>query len=99
MKPFGFQREAREEVLAAARFYAAESPSLAGRFLDEMDSLIRSICAAPNQFRVIDPPCRRALGSTFPYALAFIDQSERIWIVAVAHLKRRPGYWKDRIRL
>ena len=97
MKPFGFQREAREEVLAAARVYAAESPALAGRFLDEIDQLVQSVCEAPRLFRVIDPPCRRARGSTFPYALVFIDQGERIWIVAVAHLKRRPGYWKGRI--
>lgn len=98
MKPFGFQREAREEVLEAARFYAAESPILAGRFLDEIDQLVQLVCVAPRTFRVIDPPCRRALGKTFPYAVVFVDQGERIWIVAVAHLKRRPGYWKDRIK-
>jgi hypothetical protein len=33
----------------------------------------------------------------FPFGLLYAIETERIVIVAVAHLKRRPGYWKDRI--
>jgi hypothetical protein len=38
-----------------------------------------------------------AQATVFPYAVVYIDQPERIWIVAVMNCKRRPGYWKERL--
>lgn len=98
MKTLGFHRLAQEEVRAAAERYAQESPALAGRFYDEIESVIRAIGEAPQRYRAFDPPCRRHFGSTFPYAVIYIEEADRIWIVAVAHFKQRPGYWKDRLR-
>ncbi|MCP4594404.1 MAG: hypothetical protein GY842_27045 [bacterium] len=40
---------------------------------------------------------RRASLSRFPYALVFIELDEEIRVLAVAHDKRRPGYWLDRL--
>ena len=33
----------------------------------------------------------------FPYAVVFMEKPEHIWIVAVMHMKRRPGYWRERL--
>ena len=41
---------------------------------------------------------RRALLTRFPYAIVFLIMSEEIRVLAVAHAKRRPGYWLNRLR-
>jgi hypothetical protein len=33
----------------------------------------------------------------FPYAVIYVGQQDRNWILAVMHLQRRPGYWKERL--
>jgi toxin ParE1/3/4 len=33
----------------------------------------------------------------FPFSLLYINRTNYIWIVAVAHGSRKPGYWKERI--
>jgi len=43
-----------------------------------------------------DPLTRRVLVHRFPYQVVYRLTASEILIVAVAHLKRRPGYWKDR---
>ncbi len=40
---------------------------------------------------------RRRILRRFPFGFLYAIEPERIVIVAVAHLKRRPGYWKDRV--
>ena len=57
----------------------------------------------PESFpRLLDVPedleIRRALLPRFPYALVFISTGVEIQVIAVAHTKRRPGYWLDRVR-
>lgn len=97
MKPFGFHKAAREELLDAARRYAAISPTLGRRFSDHIDQLLREICAAPQRHRMFDPPARRHFGGRFRYALIYLDQPDRVWIVAVMHFRQRPGYWHERM--
>ncbi len=97
MKPFEFHPEARAELIAAASYYAGTSPVLAQRFYAEMDSVIGAIRAHPDLYRVFDPPVRRHFGRTFPYAILYLDQSDRVWILAVAGFKQRPGYWRERL--
>jgi toxin ParE1/3/4 len=58
---------------------------------------VREIRAQPALFRIFDPPARRHFGSKFPYAVVFLDLSDRVWIVAVMHFKQRPGYWAERM--
>jgi hypothetical protein len=41
---------------------------------------------------------RRIIVPRFPYALLYRATSDRILIVAVMHLHRRPGYWRSRVR-
>jgi toxin ParE1/3/4 len=89
--------EADAEFAEAVRYYAEINPQLGVRFYLEIERLIRAICDQPDRFFQFSPPARRALSHEFPYAVVFLKQSERIWIVAVAHSKRKPGYWRDRL--
>jgi plasmid stabilization system protein ParE len=97
VKPHVFHPEAEEEYTEAAQYYARISPELGGRFFDEVEKLIQDVCHQPDRFRVFDPPARRHFSDVFPYAVIYLDQPEKVWIVAVMHFKRKPGYWKLRL--
>lgn len=85
------------ELTEAVAYYAAIDSQLGQRFLLEIQELIRAICAHPQAFRQFDPPARRHFSLSFPYGIIYLEDADRIWIVAIMHLKREPGYWKSRI--
>jgi hypothetical protein len=79
------------------RYYSKIDAELGIRFYSEMERLIREVCSDPQRFRRFDPPVRRHFGNWFPYAIVYLDEPDKIVIVAVMHMRQRPGYWKDRI--
>jgi plasmid stabilization system protein ParE len=89
--------EADEEFAGAVFYYSQISPDLGVRFYREMERLFREICADPKRFRKFDPPARRLFGRDFPYAVIYLEKPDHLWIVAVMHMKRRPGYWRGRL--
>jgi plasmid stabilization system protein ParE len=97
VKPHVFHPEAGEEYAQAVEYYAAIAPALGSRFRDEIERVIREVCRQPDRFFRISPPAQRALARKFPYSVVYLDQPDRVWIVAVMHAKRRPGYWRDRL--
>jgi hypothetical protein len=97
VKPHVFHPEADAEYAEAAERYAGYGLELGGRFYDEIERLIATIKAAPDRFREFDPPARRYLAKGFPFAVVYLNEPDRIWIVAVMHLHRNPDYWKQRL--
>ena len=97
MKPHGFHREAEAEYVAAAEYYAGISPTLARRFSDEIERLIREACAHPRAYRRIRGSVRRHFSATFPYGILFEERSDVVRILAVMNLHRDPDYWRSRL--
>ena len=97
MKARAFHPEADEEYAQAAEYYARISPELGKRFCDQMERLILDIRRQPQRFRLFDPPIRRHFSSVFPYAVLYVDQPDRVLILTIMHMKRRPGYWRERL--
>jgi plasmid stabilization system protein ParE len=89
--------EADAEFADAARYYAEIAPELGARFYLEMERLIRDVCAHPERFRMFDPPARRHFSAQFPYVIIYLVKPDHVWIVAVMHMKRKPGYWRERL--
>jgi plasmid stabilization system protein ParE len=92
-----FYRQAEAEYADAAAHCARVDPELGGRFYEEIESLIRDIRQEPVGFRLFDAPIRRHFSRVFPYAVLYIDEPDRVLIIAVMHMKRRPGYWRGRL--
>jgi len=90
--------EADLELEEGVSYYASIDRELGVRFLGEMRCLIREIGEHPKTFRQFDPPARRHFSTWFPYGIIYLEQQDRLWIVAVMHMKRRPGYWKQRTK-
>ncbi len=95
-------REAVDELVEAAVWYRARQPGLELEFLAEVDRVLPLIGNSPASFpRLLDVPenlvIRRALLPRFPYAVVFMDLGTETRVLAVAHAKRRPGYWLNRM--
>jgi len=97
VKPYAFHPAAADEYAEAATYYAQNGAELGGCFYDEMERLIRDIRRDPQRFRQFDPPAYRHFSSIFPYAVIYVEQPDRIWILAMMPMKRRLGYWKQRL--
>jgi toxin ParE1/3/4 len=98
VKPYVFHPEAEQEYAEAARYYARIQSELGGRFYGEIERLILDVRRQSHRFQLFDPPARRHVSDVFPYAVIYLDQPERVWIVALMHFKRMPGYWKQRLK-
>ncbi len=81
----------------AAQFYEGRSEGLGEDFLDEAQHTVESILAFPKSGPTVSKNLRRRILRRFPFGLLYAIEGERIVIVAVAHLKRRPRYSKDRM--
>jgi plasmid stabilization system protein ParE len=92
-----FRAEAAAEYAEAKAYYTDIRPELGQRFEAEMEELIQTVCQDPQRYRQHDPPLRRHFGRTFPYAVIYLEEADRIVIFAVMHMRRRPGYWKSRV--
>jgi toxin ParE1/3/4 len=93
--------EAVDELAEAAVWYRSRRPGLELEFLVEVERILPMIGDSPASFpRLLDLPVdlviRRALLPRFPYAVIFMDLQTEIRVLAIAHAKRRPGYWLDR---
>ncbi len=97
MKPYIFHPEAEAEYVEAAQYYTGIDPELGGRFFDDIEGLISELQQQPARFWQFEPPVRRHLSTVFPYAVVYLEQPDRIWIVAVMHGNRKPGYWRERL--
>ena len=88
---------AQQEVDDAVLWYSNQTENAGLEFLDELDRAVRLVTSFPLALTEIEPEIRRCLLARFPYALIYGVEQETIVIIAVAHLRRQPGYWADRI--
>jgi len=87
---------AEAEIDEAAGFYDVASPGLGSMFIDEIDRALRSIAEFPEAAPLVRGRVRKRPITKFPYSLIYSVRSDEIRILAVAHHKRRPFYWRGR---
>lgn len=91
-----FHPEALEEAQAACRWYAERSRAAADAFVDELVSAVQAIQQTPERWPQHVRGTRRYLLKRFPFLIIYRCLADRIEVIAVAHGRRRPGYWKER---
>lgn len=99
---FEFHPEADTEFDADVFWYEDREPGLGRRFRTQVGAAIDAACESPESWATWpdwdrEPTVRSKGVDTFPYRVVYFVRSEVLVIVAVAHAKRRPGYWKDRV--
>ena len=88
--------EARAELRAARNWYQERSPLSAIAFAQTVANATSRIREAPNSFPLADHGTRKFVLQRFPFNIFYRIRDNEIVIVAVAHQKRRPGYWSNR---
>lgn len=93
---------AREELREAAHWYEDQEVGLGVRLADEVAVGVASVRAWPDaaplyRGRQRVPIIRRKGVETFPYGIIYFVRDDEVIVVAYAHEKRRPGYWRKRL--
>jgi len=88
---------AMDEVREAAQYYESARPGLGKRFLHAVDVTADYLQQRPLLWRQIDGPWRRMIIHNFPYAMIYRVDDQQIFVAAVMHMHRKPGYWKQRL--
>ena len=96
MIPYSFHPEAEAELSGAVLFYESRITGLGRSFSAEVQRIVTLIRAYPDAGAPVRLPVRRVFVDRFPYAVVYRRERESIHILAVAHLHRRPSYWRRR---
>ena len=89
-------QDADDELKAAAVFYELRLTGLGESFLARVSEGFDLIRKNPLAGQLLFDDFRRILTRQFPYSLVYRVEAERVYVIAVAHWSRRPGYWKGR---
>ena len=97
-----FEDEADAEYRAAGRWYEDRRIGLGLEFFDAVDAALEQIfrlphAGAPVKRLPLDLPVRRAPVKRFPYHVIYLEANATIRVLAIAHDRRKPGYWKSRV--
>lgn len=95
---YSFLPAAEAEYLDAILFYEGRQPGLGAALITEFEYALGLALDRPHTWHLVHPLGIRRIGlSRFPYAIFFRLVGDALQITAVAHHRKRPGYWLSRI--
>lgn len=94
-----YHPEALHELIDAAGYYAERSSVVGDAFTELVDEALALIVERPLLAPAWPgrPDVRRRVLARYPYAILYTVEPEQIFVVAIEHAKRRPGYWLTRL--
>jgi plasmid stabilization system protein ParE len=87
---------AEEEIKEAFLWYFERSPVAADAFRTEIFAAIERLAADPTMWPADEEGVRYFILRRFPYTLHYEIAASTVTVLAVAHQRRRPGYWHER---
>lgn len=96
---FSFHPDARAEYLEAIAYYEGQSPGLGADFAEAFEAALAFVLNHPQAASLVHPSGvrRRSFPSPFLYSVLYAPEPSGLLIVAVAHHRRRPEYWRSRV--
>ncbi len=98
MKLIGFHPDADAEVTEAARYYAVRKSGLGSDLPGEVERARAQILTNPEVSKANRPESAAEVLVAVSYNLIYAVYPDRIRILACAHQKRRPFYWRNRLQ-
>jgi toxin ParE1/3/4 len=92
-----FHPAAGQEAEAVYDWYAARNQSVAHGFREELRHAVASVSENPDTWPRYGSRARRYVFPRFPFSLVYVLRDNAVEIIAVAHGRRRPGYWGSRV--
>jgi toxin ParE1/3/4 len=91
------QREATAELEEGMSWYEKRKTGLGLDLESEVEKTIARVRRDPSiGMRYRNTQVRFVRVKRFPYVVYFCEFEDAIWVIAIAHGRRRPGYWKKR---
>ncbi|MGE0116547.1 MAG: type II toxin-antitoxin system RelE/ParE family toxin [Dongiaceae bacterium] len=97
MRPSQFLPAARAELLEAQSYYDEVWPGLGADFVAEVERVLQLLRQRPALGAPGSAHTRRFSLRRFPYSVVYLVESEKLTVVALAHHRRRPDYWRRRL--
>ena len=97
MKSVEMHGLAVREAGSAYRWYFDRSRAAAERFSEQLYAAIQRVAENPERYPSYLAGTRRYRLNRFPYLVVYLYEADRVQVIAVAHAKRRPGYWARRL--
>jgi toxin ParE1/3/4 len=91
-----FHGDAARELEEATVFYESRVTGLGKSLLDEVQRTVSLIERYPNAGAAISRNVRRVRLDRFPYSIVYRRSADTLVVIALAHHRRRPGYWHGR---
>lgn len=95
---YTFHPEARFELNQSVDYYETRQTKLGLEFLSEIFSSIQRILEFPRANSKLSNQTRKCIINRFPFAIIYQIKKNEIFIVAITHLARKPGYWQERLK-
>jgi len=92
-----FHPEAEDELTDAALYLESERRGIGDVFREEVANSYQLALAYPKIGKTVGKRVRRVEVSGFHYAVIYQTRGEALFVLAVAHHSRRPGYWRKRL--
>ncbi len=92
-----FHPEISHEIKKSYTWYQEQATGLGGDFLDEPEDAYQVISQLPGTWPLFQKGFRRYLLARFPFSVIYREHDSFIYIVAIMHNSRKPGYWLSRI--
>ena len=96
--PYRLLEEAREDLRGAVRYYEEQRTGLGREFVVEVRRAVDRILHDPTSYARITNRIRRCSVHRFPYDVLYAIRDETVLVVTIMHHRRRPGFWKSRIK-
>jgi plasmid stabilization system protein ParE len=87
---------AEEDVREAFLWYSERSPIAADAFRSEVFAAIDKVAEDPTMWPAAEDGVHHYVLRRFPYTVHYEFDTSTLTVLAVAHHRRRPGYWGDR---
>ncbi len=95
---YEFHPEAEQELYEAALRYESEVAGLGRRFGEEVERVVQLLLEHPELGSRLDNDLRHFILRRFPFSIVYAAATDLVYIVAVAHGSREPGYWQPRVQ-
>jgi len=93
-----FHPAAEKEYLEAVAFYELKRPGLGTSYVTEFEQNLLKVCSSPQRYPIVIEHDIRAINmNRFPYTVLFREVSTTVQILAIAHHRRHPKYWLERL--
>jgi plasmid stabilization system protein ParE len=92
-----YHEAAEQELLHTIGYLELQAAGLGRHFLADVQKAEELMVQFPESGAEILTGIRRRMLRKFPYSLYYIREHGDLLILAVAHHRRRPGYWVGRV--